>query len=508
MLATILRAQTVRQAGRAVGQMLGWLCPAVPAPPALTAPSAQLNLALGNFEHGVALWDAAECLSLANRRFGELFGLPERDLPPGLGFREFIDLAVRRGHMDGRDPDEVYEVAISLIRDGKPVAYEEQLSSGRVVSVSYRPLAGGGWLATYEDVTERQKAQAQVAFLARHDPLTRLANRALFHDRLRDTLARMGTVAVLYLDLDRFKEVNDSLGHPIGDTLLRLVSGRLNNCVRQNDTVARLGGDEFAVILSPGTPESAAAAARHLIEVIGKSFDVEGHEISIGTSVGIALAPAHGTDPDMLLKNADLALYAAKADGRGTWRFFEQSMTDQLQALRSMESDLRSAVANDELELFYQPLVNARSGKTVGIEALMRWHHPVRGLVLPSEFIPVAEATRLIVPLGTWSLRRVCSDMARLPPHLRVSVNLSAIQLRSHDLVRTVRDVLAASGVAPQRLELEVTEIDADPGCGHRPHGLAGTARPGGSHRDGRFRYRLFLAGLYPQLPVRPDQDR
>ena len=394
------------------------------------------------------------------------------------------------------------------MRSGKPVSFEEQLSGGQVVRVSYRPLLAGGWLASYEDVTERQKAQAQVAFLARHDPLTRLANRVLFHDRLHEALIRIGTVAVLYLDLDRFKDVNDTLGHPVGDVLLRLVSGRLTNCFRQTDTVARLGGDEFAVILSPGSRDSAATAARHVIEVVGRTFELDGHEISIGTSVGIALAPDDGNDPDTLLKNADLALYAAKADGRAAARFFECSMIERLQARRSLENDLRSAVANQELQLFYQPLVSARSGTAAGIEALLRWRHPVRGMVPPSEFIPVAEATRLIIPLGAWSLRRACQDAVRLPEHLRISVNLSAIQLRSQDLVRTVREVLANFRHVAAPAGAGGDGVHADPRCRRGTRSVAGAARPGGADRDGRLRHGLFLAVLHPQFPLRPDQDR
>jgi diguanylate cyclase (GGDEF)-like protein len=423
-----------------------------------SAPSEQLSLALGHFEHGVALWNAEERLVLANGRLADIFGLPEQSLVVGLAFRAFLVHAAESGCLEGRDPDGIYDLTMSLVHARKPVSFEDQLSSGRVVRVSYRPFADGGWLAVYEDVTERQRAQAQAAFLARHDPLTRLANRTLFHDRLGEALARIGTVAVLYLDLDRFKDVNDTLGHAVGDALLRLVSGRLNNCFRQTDTVARLGGDEFAVILSPGTREAATAVAHHVIEVIGRSFEVDGHDIGIATSVGIALAPDHGADAATLLKNADLALYAAKADGRATFRFFEQSMEERVQARRTLETDLRSALANDEFQLFYQPLVSARQRRAAGIEALLRWRHPSRGLVSPAEFIPIAESTRLIIPLGAWALRHACFDAARLPPGLRVSVNLSAIQLRSSDLLPTVREVLAASCLPPDRLELEVTE--------------------------------------------------
>jgi predicted signal transduction protein with EAL and GGDEF domain len=222
--------------------------------------------------------------------------------------------------------------------------------------------------------------------------------------------------------------------------------------------VARLGGDEFAVVLAPGSHVGAEAASRHVIEVLTHPFDVGSEEIVIGASVGIALAPADGTEPYVLLKNADLALYAAKADGRGTVRFFEQRMGDLLLARRSTETDLRSAIARDELELFYQPLVRVGTGDVAGFEALMRWRHPVRGLIRPSDFIPAAEATRLIIPLGAWGIRRACIDLARLPRDLRVAINLSAVQFKSADLVQTVNDALKAAGVASDRLELEITE--------------------------------------------------
>jgi diguanylate cyclase (GGDEF)-like protein len=417
-----------------------------------------LNPAFYSVESGVALWDTADRLVLANHAVAEILGVPVERLIPGLGLLEFTRLVVETGHLDGRDADEVYEIAVSLAHRRAPVTCDEQLSSGRIVRVSYRPLEIGGWVATYEDVTDSQKAQAEVAFLAGHDVLTKLANRALFQDRLREALARIGDVAVLYIDLDRFKDVNDTLGHPTGDTLLSQVGRRLNNCFRQSDTVARLGGDEFAVVLAPGSRVGAEAAARHVIEVLSHPFDIRSEEIVIGASVGIALAPADGTEPYELLKNADLALYAAKADGRGTHRLFEQRMGDQLQARRTTETDLRAAIAHNELELFYQPLVRVGTGDVAGFEALMRWRHPTRGLIWPGDFIPAAEATRLIIPLGAWGIRRACIDLACLPPSLRVAINLSAVQFKSADLVQTVHDALKAAGVAANRLELEITE--------------------------------------------------
>jgi diguanylate cyclase (GGDEF)-like protein len=418
----------------------------------------RLNPAFYSVESGVALWDAADRLILANHAVAEILGVAVDRLIPGLDFQDFIRLVVETGYLDERDADEVYEVAAAMVHRHAPVSCDEQMSTGRIVRVSYRPLEIGGWVATYEDVTESQKAQAEVAFLAGHDVLTKLANRALFQERLREALARIGDVAVLYIDLDRFKDVNDTLGHPTGDTLLSQVGRRLNNCFRQSDTVARLGGDEFAVVLAPGSHVGAEAASRHVIEVLTHPFDVGSEEIVIGASVGIALAPADGTEPYVLLKNADLALYAAKADGRGTVRFFEQRMGDLLLARRSTETDLRSAIARDELELFYQPLVRVGTGDVAGFEALMRWRHPVRGLIRPSDFIPAAEATRLIIPLGAWGIRRACIDLARLPRDLRVAINLSAVQFKSADLVQTVNDALKAAGVASDRLELEITE--------------------------------------------------
>ncbi|MDR3537367.1 MAG: EAL domain-containing protein [Acetobacteraceae bacterium] len=419
---------------------------------------AQLDTAFGNIEGAVALWDGEERLVMANRRLHELFGLPPEAIVAGMRFRTFIDLAIEHGHLEGPGPEDVYTRRCALVRRGKALTFDIALTSGRVVQVSYHPQESGGWLATYEDVTERQRAQAQVAFLAHHDPLTRLANRVLFHLKLGEVLARVGDVAVLYLDLDRFKEVNDTLGHTIGDTLLRFAATRLGNCFRQSDTVARLGGDEFAVILSPGTRDVAVAAAQHAIDILGRPFDVEGHEITVGTSIGIAVAPQQGKDSETLLRHADMALYAAKADGRGTFCVFEQIMNDRLLARHALEGDLRTAIAKNELRLFYQPLVNTRTGIVSGFEALMRWHHPQRGLIAPADFIPVAEATRLIVPLGTWSIRQACIDLARLPTHLRMAVNLSPVQFRNKELVRTVRDALTASGIPAGRLELEVTE--------------------------------------------------
>jgi diguanylate cyclase (GGDEF)-like protein len=266
-------------------------------------------------------------------------------------------------------------------------------------------------------------------------------------------------LAVLCLDLDHFKSVNDTLGHPVGDSLLKAVAERLRQKVRDTDIVARLGGDEFAIVqIAAEQPRGAIVLADRLIEALSKPFDLTGHQLVIGTSIGIALAPSDGLDTDQLIKNADMALYRAKADGRGVFRFFEPEMDAKMQARRTLEIDLRKALVEGEFELFYQPLVNLQSNEISGFEALLRWNHPTRGLVPPSEFIPIAEEMGLIVPLGEQVLRQACTEAAGWPGDIRVAVNLSPVQFKSKTLALAVTTALASSGLPPQRLELEITE--------------------------------------------------
>jgi diguanylate cyclase (GGDEF)-like protein/PAS domain S-box-containing protein len=312
------------------------------------------------------------------------------------------------------------------------------------------------------DITERQRAAAQIAHLAHHDPLTNLPNRALFHTRLDEALARAQqgeAFALCYLDLDHFKEVNDTLGHPAGDALLRAVTERLCAEVRPSDTVARLGGDEFAVIQTHAEqPAGAIALAQRLIERLAAPFDLAGHQVTIGTSVGIAIAPGDGADTEQLLKNADLALYHAKEEGRGTLRLFNHAMNEAMIARRTLERDLRAAVEVGGFELFYQPLVEIETGGISGFEALIRWRHAERGLIRPDDFIPLAESNGLIVPIGAWVLREACAQAAAWPAHLHIAVNISVVAFASGDLVDTVARALAQSALAPHRLELEITE--------------------------------------------------
>lgn len=303
---------------------------------------------------------------------------------------------------------------------------------------------------------------AQIAFLAHHDPLTRLPNRVLFHERAQQALAHLDrnqTFAIFCLDLDRFKAVNDTLGHPVGDGLLREVADRLRACVREGDTVARLGGDEFAVVL-PRVSEAVEAdqLARRVIRVLSSTYDVDGNQISIGCSIGIALAPVDGVTSHELLKNADTALYGAKSAGRGTACFYEPAMNEALQTRRQFEVGLRRAIENQEFQLYYQPLVDAQSHSLIGFEALIRWIDPEHGLIPPDRFISIAESCGLISEIGRWTLRQACLDAASWPDECKIAVNLSPLQFKDKDLIENIRTALAESGLQPNRLEIEITE--------------------------------------------------
>ena len=265
--------------------------------------------------------------------------------------------------------------------------------------------------------------------------------------------------AVLCLDLDHFKNINDTLGHPVGDTLLQVVAARLRDCLREKDIVARLGGDEFAIVqVETEQPVSATALAQRILDVMSAPFEIDGHQVVIGTSVGIAIAPTDGAKSDQLLKNADMALYRAKADGRNAFHFFEAEMDAKMQARRSLELDLRKALVAGEFELFYQPQLNLEVNEIIGFEALLRWNHPTRGCVTPDQFIGLAEETGLIVPIGEWVLRQACSQASTWPANIKVAINLSPIQFRNKSLVPTVLAAIAAARLAPDRLELEITE--------------------------------------------------
>jgi diguanylate cyclase (GGDEF)-like protein len=323
-------------------------------------------------------------------------------------------------------------------------------------------MPDGGWVATHEEITERRQAERRLAHMARHDALTGLPNRVVFREYMEQELdrrARSDSLAVLCLDLDHFKYVNDTLGHATGDALLCAVAERLTKNVRSEDIVVRLGGDEFAIVqIGVDQPGQATALAMRLIEILSQPFALRDHRVAIGTSVGIAFSPANEADADTLLKHADMALYRAKASGRGSFCFFDSAMNSEAQARHTLESGLRMALANGEFELFFQPILHARSEVLIRFEALLRWRHPQRGLIGASEFISLAEEIGVIIPIGEWVLREACHIAATWPDHISVAVNLSSMQLKSANLTEAVSAALQAARLPPSRLELEINE--------------------------------------------------
>ncbi len=427
----------------------------------LRATNANFDAALANMSQGLCLYDADSRLVVVNRRFADVYRLDPASVVPGLSFRQMIELRAAAGHHGTWDMDELHDRRLEAIRRAGGTILDE-LADGRTISITHRGTGDGGWVATYDDVTERLKAERQISFMARHDTLTRLPNRMFFAERVDDALKRLGRgegFAVLCLDLDRFKQVNDSLGHPAGDELLRQAAARLEACVREVDTVCRLGGDEFAIVqCGIARDEDAAVLAKRVIAAMGEPMHIDGRPVSVGVSVGVAMAPRDGTSRLTLMKNADAALYRAKEEGRGMWRCFEPGMDARLQARNALEVDLQHALVGDQFEVYYQPLYDVAEGQIGGFEALVRWHHPTRGMVSPAEFIPVAEEMGLIVSLGEWVLGRACREARNWPSHVKVAVNVSSAQFKGPGLIRAVSDALAAGGLTPSRLELEITE--------------------------------------------------
>ena len=377
-----------------------------------------LSTILDNMSHGVVLFDSDSRLLVCNQRYIAMYGLPQEASKAGLTLRDLINYRVAAGTFTG-DAELYIARLMESIAEGKSFCDTVKLADGRVISVASKPIADGGWLATHEDITERQRADEQIAHMARHDGLTDLPNRIMLRERLQHELKRVKRgecLAVLCLDLDQFKSVNDTLGHPIGDELLKLVADRLRGCTREPDTIARLGGDEFAIIMTQmKAATDAANLSRRIRDSIVRPYQVEGHQIVTDMSIGISIAPFDGTESDVLLKNADMALYGAKADGRGTYRFFEPDMNTRMKARRELEMDLRKALHNKEFELYYQPLVTLQTNEISAFEALLRWHHPTRGMISPVEFIPIAEETGLIIPLGEWVLKAACQETVNWP---------------------------------------------------------------------------------------------
>jgi diguanylate cyclase (GGDEF)-like protein len=419
-----------------------------------------LDSAITNMSQGLCMFDADGRILLFNQRYVELMDRTGMPLQGRLLVDVLRELKAA-GEWDG-DPDEFFNAMVADAKAGRTVTKTLD-RSGRSLRVVHQPMKGGGWVATFEDITEWQAAQEQISHMARHDALTNLPNRTLFREQLEKALRlvkRSDQVAVLCLDLDHFKDINDSLGHPVGDALLKEVARRLRESITENDTVARLGGDEFAIVQFCGDcePSAVAVLASHVVERVSAPYEIAGHQLVIGVSIGISLAPEDGKNPDELLKKADLALYRAKEDGRGTYRFFETGMDARAQARRLLELDLRAALQRGEFEVYYQPIRDVAKDVVVAFEALVRWNHSLRGMISPVNFIPLAEETGLIVPLGDWVLRQACVDAAGWSQEVGVAVNLSPVQFKNPSLVSTVKAALKASGLPARRLELEITE--------------------------------------------------
>jgi diguanylate cyclase (GGDEF)-like protein len=426
----------------------------------------QLQLTLENMSQGIMLVTKDLQIPIINRRCAELLDLPPDLIAQPPRFDQFGEFQARIG-----DPPAAGAGAAAAAGSapGQVVISERTIPNGAVIEVRSGQLPDGGFVQTFTDITKRREAEAHVARLASEDPLTGLPNRRVFsaaldrmsecHGAAGNGVPRPGEFSVLFLDLDRFKVVNDTLGHRVGDLLLQEVAARLKGGLQAGDLLARLGGDEFAIVVSSATSRAdIESVAGRLTEMISQPYEIDGHRIRSSVSIGIAIGPRDGANADDLLMAADLALYAVKATARGNYRFYEKSMNEEITDRRQIEMDLREAIERNELELHYQPIVDLRRNVVTGFEALARWCHPVRGMVPPAVFIPVAEDSGLILPLGTWALTEACRRAAEWPAPLKVAVNLSPVQISTPNLDEVIKSILTETGLAPHRLELEITE--------------------------------------------------
>lgn len=436
----------------------------------LTEQNRRFNAALENMTQGLCMFDAEGRLLVWNKRYLDIFGLSDDSLNVGMSQRTIIEklVGLDRYRTDATVDSISEGTRTSLTSElARPVLRE--LADGRVIAALHRPMEGGGWVATFEDVTERRRNEARINHMARHDALTDLPNRTALREIGNERIGLVAVspdrprhLAVLCLDLDRFKPVNDSFGHAVGDLLLRAVAERLRNLLPREDLVARFGGDEFAVLHGVESTADATAFAQRLIASVSAPYEIDEYVIEIGISVGIALAETGLGDIDRFLKNADMALYEAKAAGRGTYCLFKAQMDETARERTTLERQLREALVDGGFVLHYQPLIDITGasalGRIKGLEALVRWRHSERGLISPDIFIPLAEETGLIVPLGAWVLNQACRDAAAWPETVSVAVNVSALQLRHRGFAQTVMLALSASGLDASRLELEITE--------------------------------------------------
>jgi diguanylate cyclase (GGDEF)-like protein len=429
----------------------------------LTLEKLRLDRAVNNMTQGLLLFDAGQRLVVCNQRYIEMYSLSADVVKPGCSFHDIIVHRKATGSFNGDIDDYVGRVLRDIHMRNSMVI---ETANGRSIQILNEPLADGGWVATHEDITERRRTEERITHLAHYDALTDLPNRTMFHEHLREKLATIvdgEELAVHYIDIDEFKGVNDALGHLVGDELLKSVAASLSRCAGPADFVARLGGDEFAIVQSAVTSlDQVNDLVARVFDAIRTPFDCMGHHLTADASIGIALAPGHGTALDQILKNADMAMYAAKASGRRTYRFFEPEMDAKVHERRQLEIDLRHAIAKGGreggLEVYYQPCLSLKDDRITGCEALVRWRHPERGMVSPAEFIPIAEDTGLINEIGEWVLATACRDAAAWPDDIRLAVNVSPVQFKSGTLALKIMSALANSNLPASRLELEITE--------------------------------------------------
>ena len=419
--------------------------------------ASRFTAAIENMAHGFSMYDARGRLVTCNQLFLDIYKLPKSCARPGTSFRRVLEARVAANTHFGDDPGQFVRERLLLVGANEPIAGTHILNSGQVIAITHQPMPDGGWVSTHKDITELHTAQQELKHLAYHDALTGVANRNLFQQTLRSACEAGTTFALLSVDLDGFKTVNDTFGHSSGDRLLCDMAQRLQSAAAP-ELVARMGGDEFAVFVEGGDSERAAMVAHSIQESFAAPFVINGQAVNLAASVGIALAPQDGDTIDRLLTSADLALYAAKNDRRGTVRFFETAFDHAVRDRQQMEADLRKALELGEFQLHYQPILDLRTQKFTGFEALLRWEHPTRGMVSPGEFIPVAEDLGLVGAIGEWVIREAFAEAAHWPPGYRVAVNVSSSQFRRGNLVGVIMNALASTGLAHDRVEIEITE--------------------------------------------------
>jgi diguanylate cyclase (GGDEF)-like protein/PAS domain S-box-containing protein len=427
----------------------------------LRVQNTRFDAALNNMPHGLLMADGNDCLIVTNSRFLEMFGLRPEEAEAGAPLGAVFRIMSERLAQPRSVIEHIREQTRLLTAQRQKGSFYSE-SDERSIQVGHMPMAEGGWVATYEDITERRKVEANTDYIAHHDVLTGLPNRLMFSLRMAEALRERAPdrfFALLLLDVDHFKDVNDTLGHLAGDALLVMMARRLRSNVRDEDVVARLGGDEFAILqMSPRSRDDTVALAHRLVEAVGQPYSIDGRRVIAGASLGIAICNEEAQDAEKLLRSADMALYRSKAEGRNTSRFFEAEMETAVQVRSTIAADIRDALEQDQFEVLYQPVFEVKTGHLTQFEGLLRWNHPTLGTIQPGRFIPIAEDTRLIIPMGETVIRRACMDAAGWPAGIRVAVNLSPTQFEDRGLPKVVESALINSGLSPSRLELEITE--------------------------------------------------